>query len=115
MTSLEVIVHQCDRQRAILRRNRIPYFSHASLAIDKIYHLVGVEFRKILRVEQWGSFAVQQLDFRHTLRREARLENIVILIGKRPEVADADGNLLRRRFSRPGRFRFVPWAPLALA
>ena len=61
-----------------------------------------------MRIEQWRSFAVQQPDFRYALRPEARLQHVVILIGKRPEVADAEGNLLRGCFSRPDCFRLRP-------
>ena len=105
LTSFQIIIDQINRQRAVLCSDRIPYFSHAALAIDKIYDLVGVEFREILRIQQWRSFAVQQLDFRHALGREACLKNVVILIGKRPEVADADGNLPRPCLSCPNCLR----------
>ena len=45
---VQIVVHQIDRQRTILRGDRVTYFPHAAFAIDEVNDLVSIEFGKIL-------------------------------------------------------------------
>jgi hypothetical protein len=98
VTSEEIIIHQRDRQGVILRRNRVPDFSHGSPAIDKVHNLIGVELRKILGVEQRSRFAVQQTDSCHPFRPESRQKDVVVLVGEWAKLVAADGDRMGRRF-----------------
>src|SRR6266853_3385248 len=101
--SIQVVRYKIHRQRPVFGRHRVAYLADGALPIYEIDDLVSIKLGLVTHVQQLGSFAIDQLDFRVTIFAQAGEQNIVVLISQWTEFVYAHGHAFRIGGAGPGR------------